>query len=1076
MNDTPPTQTVSPPSGAAGANTSGAASPGAQAATLDLGISAEPAGTVQADAPPGYQLEAEVARGGMGVIYQARDLAMNRTVAVKLLQDRFPVESPGAKRFVEEAQITGQLQHPGIPPIYQVGKLADGRPYLAMKLIKGQTLDALLKANTPFNKLAVFEAVAQAVGYAHAHGVIHRDLKPANIMVGAFGEVQVMDWGLAKLLTTSGGHQSDAEAQASPTTTFYDPRAAAADSHTQAGSILGTPAYMAPEQAVGEIDKIGLRTDVFGLGAVLCAVLTGKPPYVGKDAETVRVAAMRGQTDEAFARLDASGAEPDVIALCKRCLAFEPADRPADGNAVAVEVARLRAEAEERARQAEIEEARARVFAEEQRKRRRVVQMAGLAIALVLSAGLSASLWQMSIARSERDAKEEALLSESRAKEQAEKNLHEANANLTFAKKTNEILASVFGALDPRARYTTVAELRNALHDNLHRAVKELEGTAIGDPLTVAQMQDALGLSLLGLGDPQQAATVLEKARHARMATLGPGHPDSLSNMDNLARCYAALGRHAEALALREETLKLRRATLGHDHFDTLRSMFAVALSFADLGRPGDALAMQEEAIKLWRAKTGPNDPELLRGMTGLANSYFALGRHAEALALEEGLLSLWREKYGLDHMETIISMNNLAVTYNVLGRHAEALPLHQEALKRYQELLGPDHLSTLRSMGNLANSYFNLGRHAESLALREQTLQLYRNKLGPSHPSTLGAMSNLANSYAALGRHAEALAVREETLKRQTEMLGRGHPDTLRSMRNLADSYDDLGRQVEALALYEEALKLQTEKLGPDHPSTVQTVLNLAHATRGALKLDRACELWSELLQSYGRTFGPNDLRTIDAQNHLGLTLLMKGDFAEAERHLRASSEALNRSKDPPVSWRVGYALRLLCLYTEWDKPEEMSECQSAFEEIPGDWGGWLDQLGMQMARTSHFRASAKMYRSLLKHKEQRERNHWTTFNTMSLLGGALLGQARSISGAGAKAELHAEAEQLLVKAFEGIKARLASPGDNPQIVIAQMQCLAEAVDRLIALYAALEKPDEVKKWQAEKGNLERS
>ena len=152
---------------------------------------------------PGFVLEQEIARGGMGVIFKARDLAMNRTVAVKLLQEKYAVASLVAERFMEEAHITGQLQHPGIPPIYQVGKLTDGRPYLAMKLIKGQTLEALLKANTPINKLAVFEAVAQAVGYAHAHGVIHRDLKPQNMMVGAFGEVQVMDWGLAKVLLGS---------------------------------------------------------------------------------------------------------------------------------------------------------------------------------------------------------------------------------------------------------------------------------------------------------------------------------------------------------------------------------------------------------------------------------------------------------------------------------------------------------------------------------------------------------------------------------------------------------------------------------------------------------------------------------------------------------------------------------------------------------------------------------------------------------------------------------------------------------------------------------------------------------
>ena len=155
--------------------------------------------------PPGYELRDEIGSGGMGIVYRARDNALDRDVAVKLLSDRYPSDSPAAQRFVSEARITGQLQHPGIPAVHQVGSLADGRPFLAMKLIKGSTLEAILKNRTDPSAergrlLAIFEAVCQAVGYAHAHRVIHRDLKPDNVMVGAFGEVQVMDWGLAKVL------------------------------------------------------------------------------------------------------------------------------------------------------------------------------------------------------------------------------------------------------------------------------------------------------------------------------------------------------------------------------------------------------------------------------------------------------------------------------------------------------------------------------------------------------------------------------------------------------------------------------------------------------------------------------------------------------------------------------------------------------------------------------------------------------------------------------------------------------------------------------------------------------------
>jgi eukaryotic-like serine/threonine-protein kinase len=187
------------------------------------------------------------------------------------------------------------------------------------------------------------------VGYAHAHRVIHRDLKPANVMVGAFGEVQVMDWGLAKVLGQGSPGTADAlSADETRAWTQVSP-APASGSHTQAGSLVGTPAFIPPEQAVGQIEQVNERSDVFGLGAILAVILTGKPPYVGESFESVRVQAVRGKLEDCFARLDGSGAEPELVALCKQCLAFEPGDRPADAGAVAEAVAGLRAAADERA-------------------------------------------------------------------------------------------------------------------------------------------------------------------------------------------------------------------------------------------------------------------------------------------------------------------------------------------------------------------------------------------------------------------------------------------------------------------------------------------------------------------------------------------------------------------------------------------------------------------------------------------------------------------------------------------------------------------------------------------------------
>jgi eukaryotic-like serine/threonine-protein kinase len=226
--------------------------------------------TVPSTTTQRYVLGEEIARGGMGVVYRATDTTLGREVAVKVLQDKYGPESAAARRFADEARIAGQLQHPAIPPVHDLGTLPDGRPFLAMKLIKGATLDVLLEARPDPSAergrfVAAFEQVCQALAYAHSHNVIHRDLKPANVMVGSFGEVQVMDWGLAKVLASRERKQPEEDAEATTGATQVDALRDLDGSFTQAGSVLGTPAFMPPEQAAGAIGKIDFRSDVFGL-------------------------------------------------------------------------------------------------------------------------------------------------------------------------------------------------------------------------------------------------------------------------------------------------------------------------------------------------------------------------------------------------------------------------------------------------------------------------------------------------------------------------------------------------------------------------------------------------------------------------------------------------------------------------------------------------------------------------------------------------------------------------------------------------------------------------------------------
>jgi tRNA A-37 threonylcarbamoyl transferase component Bud32 len=290
---------------------------------------------------PRYRFEAFLARGGMAEVWRGCDTLLAREVALKVLREPVFGDGRARARFEEEARHVGQLEHPSIVPVYDLGELPDGRPFFAMKLVHGLTVAELLATRaTPAEDLprwvGVFEQVCAAVAFAHARELIHRDLKPSNVMLGEFGEVLVMDWGIAKALAARAQ-----PATAPPTPVLLSPSAGGAatgseGAETLPGQARGTPAFMAPEQARGEASRVGKASDVFGLGGILCVTLTGQPPY------TQARQALAGDVTEALARLDSCGADAELIGLAKACLAPAPETRPADAGEVAGRVRRYR--------------------------------------------------------------------------------------------------------------------------------------------------------------------------------------------------------------------------------------------------------------------------------------------------------------------------------------------------------------------------------------------------------------------------------------------------------------------------------------------------------------------------------------------------------------------------------------------------------------------------------------------------------------------------------------------------------------------------------------------------------------
>lgn len=348
-----------------------------------------------------YRFTRFLARGGMGEVYVGEDTLLKRTVAIKVLRQRLGVSSA---RFRDEALLVAKLSHPGIVPVYDFGELADGRPFFVMKLVEGKTLEAVLgnsNAQSPHlpRWLQYFEQICQAVAYAHSQNppLLHRDLKPSNVMIGAYGEVLVMDWGIARVVAEASEdvnfpHQSiNPSITSSARSTVDEGHPSKTPEQTATGVAKGTIAYMAPEQARGEREKIGPHTDVFALGGILCRMLTGKPTF-GEEGWN---RALAGDLSEMHGRLQRSGSDAGLVRLAKSCLTSEIRDRLASAGVVADGIQAYLDSVQEKLRKAEVDRARAETKAEGERRRQRL--LTGLAfslLALFLVVGLSAWWWK----------------------------------------------------------------------------------------------------------------------------------------------------------------------------------------------------------------------------------------------------------------------------------------------------------------------------------------------------------------------------------------------------------------------------------------------------------------------------------------------------------------------------------------------------------------------------------------------------------------------------------------------------------------------------------------------------------
>ena len=810
-------------------------------ATSDVAVTERPGAIIGA-----FTLRERIGEGGMGVVYRAeQQQPVRRLVALKIIKPGMDTAQVIA-RFDAERQALALMNHPNIAKVLDAGPTNSGRPYFVMELVEGVSITEFCDQNrlTPEARLKLFIDVCHAIQHAHHKGIIHRDVKPSNVLVtphDGVPVVKVIDFGIAKALDQKLTEQ-----------TFF----------TSHGQLIGTPAYMSPEQAdMSELD-IDMRSDVYALGVLLYELLTGTTPLDDKrlcevgfaelhrlirEAEAPRPSARLASVGDAATELAANRGSDvkrltrllfgDLDLIVMKALEKDRARRYATPGSLADDIERyLRGEAILARPPSAMY--KAKKFAQ----RHRATALVGFAMAAALMVGAAVAVWQAVAATRASNKASTALVAETKAKESAQSESAKSQAVLEFVE------GHVLSMARPEGHGGLGGDA--SLRRTLAAAVPYVAQSFKDQPLIEARLRMTLGTSFWYLGDGQPAAEQYSAARDLYAKHCGPNHPDTLRAMTGLAKSYYAMGRHADAATLCEETLALQNAQLGPDHPDTLASRITLASIYVRLRRHADALALHEETMALQKAILGTDHPDMLLSMNILASIYCALDRHADSLQLHEETLALRRDKLGWDHPDTLISMNNVAASYSVVGRHIDALHLYEEALALQKTKLGPDHPDTLQTMFNLAITYVALGRKTDALTLREETLALHTAKLGPDHPRTLMSMNAVAWSYADVGRHDEALKLYEKALARQKATLGPDHSDTLLSMSGVAYNLVQLDRDAEALPVIDECLRHATEANVTPQLLTSLIDLRLRHfqKARDAAGCRESAEMWENL------------------------------------------------------------------------------------------------------------------------------------------------------------------------------------------------------------------------------------
>ncbi len=976
-----------------------------------------------------YSLLKKIGEGGMGEVWIAQQSEpVRRQVAVKLIRGAGVNSRSVLLRFEAERQALALMDHPSIARVYDGGSTPDGHPYFVMEFVRGMPLTEYCDSHrlSVEERLRLFVTVCQAVQHAHQKGIIHRDLKPGNILVTEVDgrpTPKVIDFGVAKATEQKLTDQSLAED----------------------GLVVGTPAYMSPEQADPSLADIDTRTDVYALGVILYELLAGSPPIRSEDFRRGAVLEMLRMVREVepprpSTRLSTADALPSIAAN----RSVEPA-RLTHLLRSELDWIVMKAIEKHRGRRYETASGFARDvqnylegapvdarppstayrFSKFVRRHRIQVVAVSLVLFAMVAGIIVASLGMYEAkkagARESLRAEEEkkqrirATDAEAKAKENEAKALDQlelANALTDFL--TKRILAQASGTVQAEEQYTPKPDL--TIREALDRAAKNVSEQFGDRPRVEAAIRHTLGISYREVSAFEESARQLEKALEIRKATLGATDSATLETMVQLGGCYEFANRTADAVKLWEQLLEIAVRKHGADHAEVRTVQNNLAKSYLDSGQTGHAIDLLRRVSDAEEKVHGLKHRSTLETLANLADALTSDKQDEEALKIYSRINDPFAEVLGTNHPQTLRMQNAYAAQLCNVGQMRKGLSILEDVSRRAVEHYGNDSHDALQFRQALAEQYTIVGRIADSIRLLEELEEDALRVLGPEHVGVMIIRHNLAKSYVDDDRMDDAIQKMEEVTQHGMKHLGVSHPETIKANKFLGFLYWQTQAFGKAVVSFRNVVDGAKQQWGEKHEETCAGAFNLAFNYVDNEQPEEAARVYQEWIpHAIAIEWKDRELLTVGLSR--GLSALRKAGI-DIDRK--------------PVLQRLLAEIRL---------SRETME--------PAEYSSVLAQSGVGLLEIGELNDAETVLSEALELRRKHEPDNWATFSTESMLGDVYLGQKK-----------YDQAEPLLLSGYRGMETRLSKIPDPARFRVVQ------SLERLVRFYEATGKPEEVMKW----------